>query len=101
MLQQSFFGSRKVNPSADLDERGLQNIASKTGGKYFRARDSQGMAEIYQLLDQLEPVDQEQQQMRPLTALFYWPLSIAFVLAFIYLLLLSRHLFAFKERNNG
>jgi len=47
------------------------------------------MSQIYQLLDQLEPVEQDQQQMRPLTALFYWPLSGAFIVALLYLLYLS------------
>lgn len=88
MMQQSLWGSQRVNPSSDLDERSLSNIAEKTGGQYFRARDSESMSEIYNLLDKLEPVEQEQQQMRPLTALFYWPLSFAALLAFAFLLTL-------------
>jgi Ca-activated chloride channel family protein len=86
MLQQSLWGTQRINPSRDLDEQSLKNIATKTGGQYFRARDSQGMSEIYSLLDQLEPIEQEQQQMRPLTALFYWPLTLATLLCFGYLL---------------
>ena len=89
MLQQSLFGTRKINPSSELDEKSLTELAQKTGGKYFRARDSQGMSEIYQLLDELEPVEQEQQQMRPLTALFYWPLALALLLSFTYLLVIN------------
>lgn len=86
MLQQSLFGTRRVNPSSELDERTLTKLAEQTGGKYFRARDSEGMNQIYQLLDQLEPIEQEQQQMRPLTALFYWPLAIALLISLLYLL---------------
>jgi Ca-activated chloride channel family protein len=86
MLQQSLFGSRRVNPSSDLDEKSLRNIAEQTHGKYFRARDSQSMGEIYQLLDQLEPIEQDQQQMRPLNALFHWPLFIAILIGVSYLL---------------
>lgn len=86
MLQQSLFGTRRINPSSELDEKSLTDIAKQTGGQYFRARDSQGMSEIYALLDKLEPIEQEQQQMRPLTALFYWPLAIAALLCFVYLL---------------
>lgn len=86
MLQQSLFGTRRVNPSSELDEKTLTKLAEQTGGKYFRAKDSEGMELIYSLLDQLEPVEQEQQQMRPLTALFYWPLSLAFILSTGYLL---------------
>jgi Ca-activated chloride channel family protein len=89
MLQQSLFGSRRVNPSSELDEKTLTELAQQTGGKYFRAKDSQGMELIYSLLDQLEPVEQDQQQMRPLTALFYWPLSLAFILSVGYLLAIN------------
>ena len=86
MLQKSMWGTQRINPSGDLDEQSLANIADKTGGQYFRARDSQGMSEIYSLLDKLEPIEQEQQQMRPLSALYYWPLALAALLCFVYLL---------------
>ncbi|WP_206484636.1 VWA domain-containing protein [Thalassotalea sp. G2M2-11] len=89
MIQQSLFGQRRVNPSSELDEKSLKRLAEQTGGQYFRARSSEDMNEIYQLLDQLEPVEQEQQQMRPLTALFYYPLALAVILAFITLLIKS------------
>jgi Ca-activated chloride channel family protein len=89
MLQQSLFGTRRVNPSSELDEKTLTELAEKTGGKYFRAKDSQGMELIYSALDQLEPVEQDQQQMRPLTALFYWPLSLAFMLSTGYILAIN------------
>ena len=89
MIQQSLFGSRRVNPSSELDERTLTKLADQTGGQYFRARDSQGMSKIYQLLDQLEPIEQEQQQMRPLTALFYWPLGLALLISTLYLLAIN------------
>jgi len=90
MIQRSLFGNRRVNPSSELDESSLQKIANDTQGKYFRARDSQGMEEIYQILDQLEPVEQEQQQMRPLSALFQWPLGAAFIISILYLLWLTK-----------
>lgn len=89
MIQNSLFGQRRINPSSELDEESLQQLASDTGGRYFRARDSEDMGKIYQLLDQLEPIEQEQQQMRPLTSLFYWPLAIALILSFVYLLWLN------------
>lgn len=86
MLQKSLFGTRRVNPSSELDEQTLTKLAKDTGGKYFRARDGQDMSEIYQLLDQLEPLEQEQQQMRPLTALFYYPLALALLISMFYFL---------------
>lgn len=81
MIQNSLFGSRRINPSSELDEDSLMRIAEQTGGHYFRARASEDMSQIYKLLDELEPVEQEQQQMRPLTALFYWPLALALTLS--------------------
>lgn len=86
MIQNSLFGARRVNPSSELDEESLQHLADETGGMYFRARASEDMSKIYQLLDELEPVEQEQQQMRPLTALFYWPLGLALLISAIALL---------------
>jgi Ca-activated chloride channel family protein len=71
------FGSRRVNPSADLDEQALRDIADLTGGKYFRARDPAQLADIYRLLDALEPVDQEATTWRPRNSLFHWPLAAA------------------------
>ncbi len=89
MLQQSFFGTRKVNPSSDLDEKTLTDLAEKTNGKYFRARSSEDLAKIYQLLDTFEPVEQDQKQMRPLSALFYWPLGAALFLCFMSLIFIN------------
>jgi len=77
MEVQSFFFSRTVNPSGDLDEKTLKAIAETTGGRYFRARDSAELGQIYALLDQLEPVEREHQVYRPVTALFPWPLGAA------------------------
>jgi Ca-activated chloride channel family protein len=81
MMVRDFFGSRVVNPSADLDEETLQTIAERTGGRYFRARDAAGLAEIYRLLDELEPVESDVESIRPVDELFYWPLGLAYLLA--------------------
>jgi len=81
MLVRSFFGSRKVNPSRDLDEKTLTAIAEKTGGRYFRARNTEELDKIYQLLDELEPVEKDKQYFRPKTELYYWLLAIALFLA--------------------
>jgi len=83
MMVQDFFGSRLVNPSADLDEDTLRSIAERTGGAYFRARDAKALAEIYEQLDELEPVESDQESVRPVDELFFWPLSIAFLLALL------------------
>jgi Ca-activated chloride channel family protein len=79
----SFFFKRTVNPSADLDEKSLRAIAEQTGGRYFRARDTAELEQIYAMLDELEPVEKEQEVFRPITALFHWPLGIALLVALI------------------
>lgn len=81
MQTQGFFSTRQINPSRDLDEGMLTDLAESTGGKYFRARDTQALEQIYSTLDKLEPIEGESQQMRPLTALFYYPLAIALCLS--------------------
>lgn len=81
MLVRSFFGNRRVNPSTELDETLLTQIAEETGGQYFRARDTQSLLEIYKLLDELEPIEDDPIQLRPMQALFYWPLCAAILLA--------------------
>ncbi|WP_371168868.1 vWA domain-containing protein [Aliiroseovarius sp. 2305UL8-7] len=72
--------------SRDLDEGTLRQIASTTGGEYFRATDVQGLAQIYRAIDQLEPVSGDPLHVRPEVALYYWPAGLALVLAGIFAL---------------
>lgn len=83
MMVQDFFGTRVVNPSADLDEDTLRTIAEQTGGRYFRARDAKGLEKIYEILDELEPVESDVEIIRPVDELFYWPMGVAYVLALL------------------
>ncbi len=92
MVVKSFFGSRKVNPSRDLDEKTLTAIAEKTGGQYFRARDTAELEKIYQILDKLEPIEKDTQYFRPRSELFFWPLGGALILTFFISILRLRAL---------
>jgi Ca-activated chloride channel family protein len=83
MTRKTWFGEQTINPSAQLDEKTLRGIADVTGGRYFRAHDTKEMIEIYELLDELEPVEQDEEKFRPISALFYWPLALALCLGFI------------------
>ncbi|MFZ2725777.1 MAG: VWA domain-containing protein [Methylococcaceae bacterium] len=80
MIIRDFFGKRKVNPSMDLDENTLVKIAQSTGGRYFRARNTDELNNIYMLLDQLEPVEKDKQFFRPRSELFYYPLALALLI---------------------
>ena len=86
----SLFGSlagRTTNPSADLDEETLSKIAEATQGRYFRAKDTNTLAQIYELIDKLEPIEQEPETYRPFQVLYYWPLGISLCLFLLLLLI--------------
>jgi len=80
-IETTWFGLRRVNPSAQLDEKTLREIARISGGAYFRARDSAELEKIYRLLDELEPMPRDHQNLRAIEALFVWPLALALLLA--------------------
>lgn len=84
------FGRKVSNPSADLDEATLTSIAEATSGQFFRARDPRELTAIYEQLNQLEPIDQAAETIRPTASLFYWPLGVAFVLSVLLALLIGR-----------
>ncbi len=77
---QDFFGLVQINPSQNLDEKTLQEIALKTGGRYFRAKSTQELADIYATINQLEPVEREAEFIRPRKDLFFIPLLAAMIL---------------------
>ncbi|WP_286718858.1 vWA domain-containing protein [Thalassolituus sp. UBA2009] len=79
----SFFGTRKVNPSRDLDENALREIARQTGGAFFRARDTEELQKIYQFIDDLEPTEKDPEIYRPQQSLYHWPLAIAFIISLL------------------
>ena len=86
VMVQSLFGVREVNPSADLDERTLTTIAEGTGGRYFRARDTEAFEQIYAILDELEPAAAEESGFRPIVERYHWPLSVALILGVLWAL---------------
>lgn len=80
MIVQGLFGDRRINPSAELDEQFLTQVAQSTGGEFFRARNEQEMRRIYELIDELEPIASDDEQLRPRRSLAHWPLALAFVI---------------------
>lgn len=88
MINNGFgFFSRSTKASAGLDENTLQYIAQKTGGQYFRARDMADLSSIYNTLNQLETIEQDERVYRPIQSLFHWPLGFALMLSFVLTLL--------------
>lgn len=81
----SVFGLQIATPGAEIDEASLRRIADRTGGRYFRARDTRELAGIYAELDRLEPVEQEAEPLRPRHEVFHWPLGLALLLGLLVL----------------
>jgi Ca-activated chloride channel homolog len=74
----SVFGFRVPMPGGadqEIDEAGLQRIATLTGGRAFRARDTEQLAGIYAEIDRLEPIDRPGQSVRPRVERYPWPLA--------------------------
>ncbi|MDO6823601.1 VWA domain-containing protein [Marinobacter sp. 1_MG-2023] len=80
MIQRGLLGSRRVNPSRDLDEGLLTRMAQQTGGEYFRARSLPELELIYETINQLEPIELEGKSYRPVSDLFFWPAGLAALL---------------------
>ncbi|WP_318519035.1 vWA domain-containing protein [Photobacterium leiognathi] len=91
MVQKGFFGDRLVNPSQDLDEKTLTEIAKMTGGEYFRARNPQQLEKIYDIINKLQPINNAQQTWRPRDELFRYPLAIALLLSVVIAVMRRRH----------
>ena len=51
--------------------------------RYFRARDAKGLEKIYEILDELEPVESDVEIIRPVDELFHWPMGLAYALALL------------------
>ena len=83
----SIFGFNLPAAQTDLDEKTLKSIAQVTGGKYFRARDTQEFQQIYEELDKLVPVEKDVESWRPQTDLFRWPLGLALLLSLLTLII--------------
>lgn len=56
------FGQRVVYQEVDLDEDLLKSIAERTGGKYFRAYDTDSLQKVYEAIDKLEKTKVEVQE---------------------------------------
>jgi Ca-activated chloride channel homolog len=77
-------GVQMQNTKVTIDERLLKEIANETGGKYFRAKDNDGLVKIYDEIDGLEKSKVEISTLTRYTEKFF-----PFVIAALSLLLLE------------
>ena len=70
-----------------VDEETLKQISEITGGQYFRAIDQEELESVYTTLDELEPIEFEEEENKPITPLFYYPLVASLIIGFVLLFL--------------
>ena len=73
------FGLRFENQPVKIDEALLRQIASLTGGRYFRARDGAALGQIYAQIDRLERAPVESKTQVSYTELYRFALGIALI----------------------
>lgn len=71
------FGLRFENQKVEIDEALLRQIASLSGGRYFRARDGAALGQIYSQIDRLERAPVQTKSYVNYTELFRWALGLA------------------------
>ena len=84
--QRGLFGGTALQES-DLDEETLTQIAGTTGGRYFRATDTEGLRAVYDEINSLETSEIEVRVFTRYTELAAWVLVPALVLLLLELML--------------
>lgn len=77
--RQSIFGRLGFGGNG-VDEQTLQNIASQTGGTYFRATSAQELSNVFNEIETLEPSDRDSATQRVVIEWYWCPLLLALAL---------------------
>jgi Ca-activated chloride channel homolog len=64
----------------EIDEALLEDIAARTGGRYFRARDADGLRGIYEEIDRLERTELEEDRFRDYDEYYRHALALGLLL---------------------
>ena len=70
------FGRRHVSMQVDIDDEALGEMASLTGGRYFRATDRESLERVYGEIDALETTEIEMTSFTRYGELFHLPLGV-------------------------
>lgn len=80
-VQDPFTGQKVLRPvEVNIDEDALKKISEKTGGKYFRAYDTDSLRRIYAEIDKLEKTRTEQKVYTDYKELALEPIRVAGVM---------------------
>jgi Ca-activated chloride channel homolog len=63
-----------VTMTVDVDEKTLQAVANETGGRFYRATDTDSLQKIYEQINQYETSAQTVQKFEHVEELYRWPL---------------------------
>lgn len=77
-------GDPQASGEAKVNLNALQDIASATGGRYFRAEDRNSLDQVYATLDQITPHQVKTLSHQPKRDLFWWPLCAALMVLVVY-----------------
>jgi Ca-activated chloride channel family protein len=73
--------------NVEIDEDLLRQIATDTGGKYYRAVSEESLQEVYNEIDRLEKTEVEITVYKRYQELYYWPLIAGFIILSLLFLL--------------
>lgn len=73
-------GKRFVRMAVEINEESLQQIAHVTGGRYFRATDTERLEEVYSEISELEKTRIDLTHYRHFNELFFYPALAALLL---------------------
>lgn len=79
----SLFGVKLPGADDQVDEATLTKVADETGGRFFRARDTDELVNIYAELDRLEPVKDAGPAVRPRIERYPLPLAVSLLLGML------------------
>ena len=80
VIQDPLLGEQIVYQESELDEETLQHVADITGGRYFRAMDTEGLRQVYNEIDKLETSELDVFIYGKHTELLHWFLIPALIL---------------------
>lgn len=66
------FGTRLMKVQTEIDEKLMNDIARKTGGRYFRAQDSRGLRQIFKEIDRLEKTEIKVEKFMHYDEHYFW-----------------------------
>ena len=89
--QDPIFGKRYVYQPTRIDEKSLKEIASKTNGKYYRARSGEELEEIYGIIDELEKTEVKVAAHIQYTELFHYFAYLGLLLLMLEIILANTY----------